>query len=41
MKVSKKWLGGRAIENFTGDAMVSKPMFGINFIEINFVWVSF
>ena len=33
----QNWLGGRVIENFTGEAMFSKPMFSIDFVEINLV----
>jgi hypothetical protein len=37
MKVSTRRLGGQVIEKFTGEAMFSKPMFGIDFVELNFV----
>jgi hypothetical protein len=37
MKVSTRWLGGRVIEKFTGEAMFSKLIFGLDFIELIFV----
>jgi hypothetical protein len=37
MKVSTRWLDDWVIEKFTAEAMFSKPIFGIGFIEIIFV----
>ena len=36
MKGSTRWLGGRVIEKFTAEAMFSKPIFGLDFIELVF-----
>jgi hypothetical protein len=35
--VSSRWLDGQVIEKFTGEAMFSKLIFGLDFIEIIFV----
>ena len=34
-------MGERVIEKFTAEAMFSKPIFGLDFIELIFVWVRF
>jgi hypothetical protein len=37
IKVSTRWMGERVIEKFTAEAMFSKPIFGLDFIELIFV----